>query len=89
MAVTNATINENNLVINYNGLNSSSLNGVTIRYELKNSNGSNVLRGQATISIIPGENQSVIIALNGNPSGQSQITLSNNDIVFYNSNIGG
>lgn len=87
MAVKGAHFSGNNLVITYNGLNNSILTGVVLRYELTNSSGGNAIRGQANISITPGINQSVTIALNGTVSNQSHLTLSNNNVVFYNSNI--
>lgn len=59
-----------------------------MRYELTDSNGTNAIRGQATISITPGLNQSVTIALNGSASVQDHLSLSNNGVVFYNSNMG-
>ena len=88
MAVTGAHISGNNLVINYNGLNNSILTGVVLRYELTNSSGGKAIRGQANISITPGINQSVTIALNGTVSNQNHLILSNNNVVFYNSKIG-
>ncbi len=87
MVITKASLSGNNLVLDYNGTNDSTIGGVTLRYELIDSNGSNAIRGQATISISPGQGQSVTIALNGTASGQSHLSLSNNGIVFYNSNI--
>ena len=88
MVITNAYLSGNNLVLGYNGINDSSIAGVTLRYELSDSNGSNVIRGQATVSITPGLNQSVSIALNKTVSGQDHLIISNNNIVFYNSSIG-
>lgn len=88
MVITKAYLSGNNLVLDYEGLNGSAISGVTLRYELTDSNGSNVIRGQATVSIIPGQNQSVTIALNGTASRQDHLTISNNNIVFYNSTIG-
>lgn len=87
MAIKGVHFSGNNLVITYNGLNNSILTGVVLRYELTNSSGGNAIKGQANISINPGVNQSVTIALNGTVSDQSHLTLSNNNVVFYNSNI--
>lgn len=87
MAIKGVHFSGNNLVITYNGLNNSILTGVVLRYELTNSSGGNAIKGQANISINPGVNQSVTIALNGTVSDQSRLTLSNNNVVFYNSNI--
>ncbi len=87
MVITKASLSGNNLVLDYNGTNDRAIGGVTLRYELTDSNGSNAIRGQATISISPSQGQSVSIALNGTASGQSHLSLSNNGIVFYNSNI--
>lgn len=89
MVITKAYLSGNNLVLDYNGLNDSTIGGIILRYELTDSNGSNAIRGQATISLTPGQNQSVTIALNGTASGQNHLSLSNNGIVFYNSNIEG
>lgn len=88
MAIKKAYLSGNNLVLDYDGINSSTIGGVVIRYELTGSNGSNAIRGQATITINPGLNQSVTIALNGTASGQNHLVISNNNIVFFNSNIG-
>lgn len=81
MAVTRTKVEDGKLVIDYNGLNSTTLNGVTVQYELGH------LRGQATISVLPGNNQSVTIALNGTPGSFNNVCLSNNGIVFYDSSI--
>ncbi|MDO5395704.1 MAG: serine/threonine-protein kinase [Bacteroidales bacterium] len=86
MAVTNAVVNGNKLMIDYNGLNPTTIDGVTIRYALEDSEGKNVLKGQAIVSITPGDGQRVVIALNDSPSGQNNIILSDKDVVFYNSN---
>lgn len=88
MVITKASLSGNNLVLDYNGTNDSTIGGVILRYELTDSNGANAIRGQATISITPGQNQSVTIALNGSASGQDHLSLSNNGVVFYNSNMG-
>lgn len=88
MVITKAYLSGNNLVLDYDGLNDSTIGGVTLRYELTDSDGSNAIRGQATISIISGLNQSVKIALNGTASRQDHLIISNNNIVFYNSTIG-
>lgn len=88
MAIKKAYLSGNNLVLDYDGINSSTIGGVVIRYELTDSNGSNAIRGQATIAINSGLNQSVTIALNGTASGQNHLVISNNNIVFFNSNIG-
>jgi len=88
MVITKAYLSGNNLVLDYDGLNDSTIGGVTLRYELTDSNGSNAIRGQVSISIIPGQNQSVTIALNGTASIQDHLIISNNNIVFYNSTIG-
>lgn len=87
MAVTNTYLSGNKLIIEYNGLNDNTLGGVTLQYKLTDSNDSNALNGQATISLAPGQNKRVTIALNNTTSGQSHLTLSNNGIVFYNSNL--
>lgn len=81
MVVTKAKVEDGKLIIDYNGLNSNTLTDVAIKYELGN------LRGQAKISIMSGNNQSVTISLNGTPSSQEVIRLSNNGIVFYDSSL--
>lgn len=81
MAVTKMKVDNGKLIIDYNGLNSSTINGVTIQYEIGD------LREQATISIISGNNQRVTISLNGTPSSQNLVRLSNNGIIFYDSTI--
>lgn len=81
MVVTKTKVEAGNMTIYYNGLNSSTINGVTIKYELGN------LHGQATISIMSGNNQSVTISLNGTPSSQNVVRLSNNGIIFYDSSL--
>lgn len=81
MVITKTKVEVDKLIIDYNGLNSSTINGVTIKYELEN------LRGQATISIMPGNNKSVTISLNGTPSSQNLVRLSNNGVVFYDSSL--
>lgn len=87
MVITKAYLSGNNLVLIYDGINSNSIGGVLVRYELTGTNGANAIRGQATISINSGQNQSVTIALNGTASGQNHLAISTNNIVFYNSDI--
>lgn len=87
MVIRKAYLSGNNLVLVYDGINSNTIGGVLVRYELTGTNGSNAIRGQATISINSGQNQSVTIALNGTASGQNNLVISNNNIVFFNSNI--
>lgn len=87
MVVTNARISGNNLVLTYNGLNDTQLTEVVLQYELINSEEEDAIRGQANISISPGTDRSVTIALNGDVSNQNHLILKNNDVVFYNSNI--
>lgn len=87
MVITKAYLSGNNLVLIYDGINSNPISGVLVRYELTGTNGSNAIRGQATISINSGQNQSVTIALNGTASGQNHLAVSTNNIVFYNSDI--
>lgn len=87
MAVSKVKILGNYLEINYTGLNSSPISGVTMVYELTNSAGGDVIRGQANIDIAPGENHTITISPNGTIDGQTHLTLSVNNVEFYNSTI--
>ncbi|MCM1036121.1 MAG: serine/threonine protein kinase [Bacteroides sp.] len=87
MAVTGASICGNRLEIDYNGLNTTQINSIAMRYVLSGADGSDAIVGQADISILPGKDRSLIIALNGDVDGQRHLTLSQGGVVFYDSTI--
>lgn len=89
MVISKVLIDNNQLIIIYNGVNQSELSDVTLTYEISSDNSSNVVRGQSNIRIQVGTNKRLIINLSDTPATtQNQIILKNNNVVFFKGKIG-
>lgn len=84
MVISQVLIDNSQLIIIYNGVNQSEISDVSLTYEISSDTNSNVIRGQSNIGIQVGPNKRLIINLNDTPTmDQNQVTLKNNDVVFF------
>lgn len=82
MAVNNAEIVDDKLIIDYTGLNSSTINNVNISYGFGNPYESNEKCGEESIEIEPGIHQ-IEFPLSRTTDENKTINLYNNGILFY------